>query len=90
MRNETGGVGGTAHPDAKSGRQAGRRRAALAGLLLPLIAAGCADSDPTWYEARCMRIGLSPGTPEFAQCTARDRAWIEENRMRVIEQGGGP
>jgi hypothetical protein len=50
--------------------------------------AACAVED-TWYEERCLRLGLKKDTPEFDACISRDVEWIEENRRRGAG-GGGP
>ena len=63
------------------------RSATVLIILLGLTA--CAE-DPTWYEARCSRTGLSKGTAAFEQCVARDKAWIEETSRRAqSERRGG-
>jgi len=58
--------------------------------LLALVAAGCTEPEPTWYEDRCLRIGFARGTPEFNDCIARDRAWIEADQARARETVAGP
>lgn len=64
-----------------------RRRLFLLLVLLPLAA--CAYEN-TWYEERCLRLGLNKGTADFDTCIARDVKWIEDNRARTGRIGGGP
>ena len=61
-------------------------------LVLPaviLLGLGACAIEDTWYEERCLRLGLQKGTADFDACIARDVQWVEENRRRG-EQGGGP
>ena len=62
-----------------------RRLIPLLLLLLPLAA--CAYEN-TWYEERCLRLGLTKGTADFDACIERDMKWIEENRARANRNGG--
>lgn len=57
------------------------------GLLLLGLSA-CVSAEPEWYEERCLRYGLQPGTPEFNACTQRDREWIEQENQRARQPGG--
>jgi len=63
---------------------------ALPVLFLLAVGAGCAQPAPTWYEERCLRIGFEPGTPDFNDCIARDRDWIDADRQRARQSQGGP
>lgn len=60
---------------------------ALLGLAA-VVLCGCQQGQLTWYEERCKRIGLEPGTAGFNECIDRDRQWVEQNRQRALRSTG--
>lgn len=64
----------------------------MARLLLLMMAAsmlaGCLQEQPTWYEDKCLRLGLKMGSPAFNDCVARDLEWINETKKRAVGEGG--
>ena len=53
-----------------------------------LLAASACTVERTWYEERCVRAGLVPGTDAFQECAARELRYLAENR-RIMRANAG-
>lgn len=62
------------------------RRLVLLGIVI--LAASACTGERTWYEERCVRAGLVPGSDAFRQCAARELDYLEENR-RIMRANSG-
>ena len=52
------------------------------------VLAGCLAEGPTWYEDRCLNLGLNRGSADFDKCIERDQRWINEIHIRAQRERG--
>ena len=62
------------------------RRLVLLGIVI--LAASACTTERTWYEERCVRAGLVPGSDAYRECVARELRYLEDNRRIMRENAG--
>ncbi|MDP6832350.1 MAG: hypothetical protein QF512_15440, partial [Alphaproteobacteria bacterium] len=47
------------------------------------ILTGCLGEETTWYEDRCLHLGIDRGSADFDKCIERDQRWVNEIHTRA-------
>ena len=62
------------------------RRLVFIGIVV--LAASACSTERTWYEERCIRAGLEPGSDGYRGCVARELDYLEDNQ-RIMRNNAG-
>jgi hypothetical protein len=55
-------------------------------MALGLMSACAQGGGSTWYEERCVGMGMAKGSADFEQCVARDKKWIQDTHANAARQ----